>query len=694
MANFAKIRINFYTDTPPVDGYEVMVEFLDALSISVDQFTITFSDVNQGSGACLIDADSEARADNFRAAAQEIIGTTNFNYTIGSVSANQKYVDIEAKSFEIASIEGWTPNSAALGAFYEIQPPVEAFIVASITQSAAQLNPKMTHVRHSLTFENEQYPIHLRIGDVEDKQAATIADAWFEFPRWISGGALDFVRTVTATSDNNEADQITIPNVSTYEILPTTILSGLTTANATVNKQITNVGDIALIFQYALNIFIDSVETELFPFQSSNVFTELAPGNYRAYITDQLGGVATNDFQVSAGVLLGAPDPYFKIENANSLKAYNSDQGIYDNKRYIDQDYHNVEMQCYAQKVRKQDVLTTQIKTTYSNIAVSVKDVDGVEVAAPVPELKVLNTMLKDKRDCNLWRSGDALKTYITFDGGNQYTPDTTDIIGTYYPQNSALPTWAQSGMYVTIPAGTFEVQAIEYVTSISRWALVVESPLATAGPVAATCQSLYDLESFNIWEFDANLSALAEGYYFMDVTATDDNPNYPDVTWYFEPINLNTAHDMTVVIDYTHSANIEQMDYSTGIVNRLIVPARFIKWRPKIESERLTTDSNDTKILKSVQRRTSILEVVMVPQYLAEKISIATGHDNVKINGDSVVLVEEAEIEDNIDQNNPFYNMTLTMQVGESVTITDSMGIVSESAAVLGISNDEVIGV
>lgn len=610
-------------------------------------------------------------------------------------------MDVSIQSLTRMSVEATERGVeiiASNGNGYSVEITEEYFgiQITSITPSQAQDNPTMTHVRHTLVVSEARYPMQLRIGDIADKTANSISDLWFEFPRWTAGGSLDYARTVTATvSSPNETSQASIPNVSTYQHGGVSVLNGQTSGNATVTATIVNAGDIALAFQYALYLLVGGVETTFYPYQSSNVFADLPIGDYRSYITDQYGGIATYDFQLaSTGQEIDQPEPFFRIENANSLKFYNENEGIFDGMKFVDQAYINVEMQCYAQKLRHSDLITTQIKTCYRQVDATIYDIEGNQVAYPVPELKVQNTRIKDKRDCNLWRSSDGLKTYITFDGGNTYEPDTSTITGTYYPLNGALPQWAQTGMFVNIPAGTYEVKSIEYITSLSRWALVVEAFLATAGPVAAQCQSYYNVEAFDIWEFECNFAALPDGIYYVEAIGTDTDPNYPEIIWTSEIINLQQTHDNICVIEYSHSSNISQMDYSTGIINRLLVPGRFIKWRPQVETERSTSDTGYTTILKQTIKRTVPLEGVMVPQYLAEKIAIASGHNDLKIDGNVCVLVEDGEIEDKIDDNNPFYNLKYQFQVGEPVVITDSMGVVSESAAVLGASSSQVIGI
>lgn len=485
------------------------------------------------------------------------------------------------------------------------------------------------------------------------------------------------------------------PTVEKWIVVPQMDSTG---TECTLNSLITpidggGVADVDVILSWSFDgINYNSLSTPI---------TGLQPNaSYQVYVTDQFNGVRTVSFVATPSVdpeLIRGVDPFFKIENCNSLKYYegNAKSPFFDNAKMVDQLYYNIEMQCRKQPVLTTDIITTQIKSTYRDIVVSIVDVDGVEGQAPVVELKIQNTEKNDKRDAVMVRSIDGLNTCIYFGGGNLYTPDTTTVIGTYTGV-STLPSWCQIGMYVLITGGgdgLHQVTDIIYNTSFQKWMLVIDYALAEAS-IAGTCQSLYNTENYNIYEFDSTFGALPIGDYEIIVNATDEDPTFPPVQWRSEWIKSRATHKKHLTVTYSHDEPINKIDYSTGIEHILHVPARFITYSTKNDSERFDSDDGRVVTLKSINTRVITFETALIPQWLVEKLVYASGHDNLAINGYSCTLVEQPEITPKHEGNNPFYLFKMDLQLNESIIITDSTGIVSESANVLGSTQDTVLGV
>ena len=104
--------------------------------------------------------------------------------------------------------------------------------------------------------------------------------------------------------------------------------------------------------------------------------------------------------------------------------------------------------------------------------------------------------------------------------------------------------------------------------------------------------------------------------------------------------------------------------------------------------------DDGDIKLLKSIYSRVITLEVNPIPEWLIEKLMIATGQSNVDIQGLSATRKDQPEIESLMEQNNPLYTMTCDFNINKNISVTQSAGIVSESVAVLGATEETVIGV
>jgi hypothetical protein len=200
-------------------------------------------------------------------------------------------------------------------------------------------------------------------------------------------------------------------------------------------------------------------------------------------------------------------------------------------------------MHCYYQPVLTSNIITTQIKSSYRNIIAEVLNVDGQVVQTPVVTLKKQYTEQLDKRDCTFVRSVDGLNTYIYFDGGSVYEPNTLTVKETY-TGTSVLPSFCRVGMFVELIgtgiSGTYEVLDIIYDNTLQKWCLSIYYALPVA-TLAGITQSIYNVNEWNIYEFDFVASALS-GVYRIKVSATDTTVEFVPVLWYSEPIRVASS--------------------------------------------------------------------------------------------------------------------------------------------------------
>jgi hypothetical protein len=70
------------------------------------------------------------------------------------------------------------------------------------------------------------------------------------------------------------------------------------------------------------------------------------------------------------------------------------------------------------------------------------------------------------------------------------------------------------------------------------------------------------------------------------------------------------------------------------------------------------------------------------------------TTDGTVTIDGTAVKLFEDIEVTNLLDVNNPFYNVTAKMQLMQSTTITNNIGITTSSRPVIGVAAKKVLGV
>jgi len=571
-------------------------------------------------------------------------------------------------------------------------PPAAELEITSITPTTADGVDKCNNVRYDFTIDNDipaDYPIDI-ISPIE-KVCNTVDDLYFDYLRYPVPTAI----LVIQSAIGNTADLI-MPNVDKYDINGVTVIETFTGATATINIEITTIP--FAIYSLTTTYSLDDIS-----YQSSNVFYGLTPGSYTAYVLDNYGCKKSTTFEV-IGVTVDKPGPVFIIENANPLKFYKSTEFTacgeipnFDNSPISDQGYWNIEKQNYQQPVNQCDDVITQIKTTYETITINVVDCDNNIVQVPVVSLETENILQKDKRDCQL-KSGDTGKTNIYYITGNTYDPGTTDINGSYTLSNGVLPEWASdgniaSGITITLSStslnGTFTIEQSVYDEEIQGYALQINAVFTGTPGEAGITEAVYNEEDYNIYEFTIDFASIDEGIYKVYVYGTDTDPRYDDVLWISEEIFNYENHERTVLFRYSNPDNIQQIDYSTGVEFTFRVPARFVKYRNGGESENFVSDDGTKKQLKGVVIMEIQLETSLIPQYMVEKLFIASIHKNLYINGVKATLSEQGESEDLFSERNPFYTYVAWYQFGEPIEISDASGIISTTGRALEVSGN-----
>lgn len=689
--SFASVEIEI-TDTP-IAGENVSI----SLNAQTPYITETAQIVRASPAQFTLDADLITSSSN-------LVSALNADYTVGGLVASYPIspIDLAAEILYIDATEyGVTfaiinePSWASITITPEIVPSV--LEIDTITPTEADGVDKCGTARYDFTVNNATFPIDILTPVI--KTANNAGELFFDYERYpVPQVTLSIEDALAAT------DSILLPRVTTYSFDSVTVTEAFSSATVVLNYSIINLGDTSPSLEYSIN------NIDWF---SSNVFYGLLPGSFTAYMRDSFGCIHTLPFEV-VGVDVDKPLPSFNIENANGLKFFESPSSFnyittfpfLDNANINNQPYFNTEERCYKQRVLKSEPVTTQIKTPYETITVNVRDLITDEIVLnPIATEKVTNILLKDKRDCKI-KEGASGKTNIYFPSGNIYTPDTTDVIQTYSNPNLLLPEFLDSGtldsgVLVTLSNnailnGDFSVEDDVYDTEINGKCLQINGVYTgLSSGTDAHVQSLYNALDYNIWEFTINFNSLDEGNYYIEVIGTDDDPRYDTITWLSEPINSSdTQYEDTTLIEWYNTSNYAQMDYSTGIINKMRIPARFMLYTANGEKESFKTDSGKIIPLKKIIARDITLETDLIPQYINEKIDIATGHDVIKINGLEVAQEENGESEGLLAEQNRMYKYTGIFRLSDTTTIGNESGIVSDSGEVLGADSGSVIGI
>lgn len=427
---------------------------------------------------------------------------------------------------------------------------------------------------------------------------------------------------------------------------------------ATVTVEATNV--IGLELEYSLD---GSNWT------SSNVFTGQPEGAGLMWVRDQFGCEVAKDYVVTA---LGTRSPFLYISEANSLnfilqENINECEGVYSNVTNTFASKNNVLLpSCTETLISKCDPkITSQLKSNFENINVTLRSEVGVETEVPVVKMSG-NINRFQSMDCTIYNYGEN-QMGVFFTSGNTYAED--GQINGSYALNGNLPDFAVLGNYITINGNTYQIKSILYDdrSYIQKRVIVLEA--FYSGDIAsAIIDCYYDVLPYEVYQFDIDFSLLDVGLY--DVKVVNSSESMDDIIYLTENINVADNHEDTLPIVY-YNANNRDIFYKWKIENFIRVPYLGKSAVPKSESEISLGDNGayvvDSRIYKSYEIKFGDhVESIM------RKIEIATGCEFVFIAGEGFVGDDALEYE-RVGETN-LYTISKTMvQSGTNYSTRDT---------------------
>lgn len=382
--------------------------------------------------------------------------------------------------------------------------------------------------------------------------------------------------------------------------------------------------------------------------QSETIFNDVPEGENTLYVRDVYRCVkqfqVTNNGDTNGNIATA----YSYISESNSIRFINKvvhgNCGNYKNQFNTLSCEENVAIaNKYTQLFQTCDNdVRTQLKTSYDSVEAFAKDSNGNFVDLN-PTKIVSNIGISDKRDC----------TYYTFDGklailftsGNIYDYGTTTVIDTYV-LNGALPDYGVVGTWVETAYGTLQISNIRLDDSGQR-SLVFNATINIITPIIGTVQTIYNRETYDIWEFNTDMSL------FTDLTLTIgvrffssiSDPNFPDVFWISENILVKERHSRSIEVIWSNSKNTDIYFYS-GITMKNRLNLAFIKnWSGDGDIELQKTDSQVISI-DATNYNAIEFEALALTTGIIRKIVLALKHDNLIIENVPYKLAENPEIE------------------------------------------------
>ena len=246
-------------------------------------------------------------------------------------------------------------------------------------------------------------------------------------------------------------------------------------------------------------------------------------------------------------------------------------------------------------------------------------------------------------------------KLAVLYTTGNIYDYNTTDVISTYV-LNGALPEYGVIGTWVETAYGTLQIANIRLHDDGQR-SLIFNATINILSPIIGTIQTIYNRESYDIWEFDTDMSLFQNLTFTIGVRFFQNTPdvNFPDVFWISENILVKERYPRSIEVIWSNSKNTDLYFYS-GITMKNRLNLAFIKnlsgdgdiELQKTDSQVISIDATNYNAVE--------FEVLALTTGMARKILLALKHDNLIIENVPYKLAENPNVENQGDSN--FYRI------------------------------------
>ena len=417
-------------------------------------------------------------------------------------------------------------------------------------------------------------------------------------------------------------------------------------------------------------------------FQSSNTFTGILQGDYTFYVKDQFGCQVNKSITIPAFIDGGVGQRipysdlpskslsirYFKYIDFSNSTEYKNDENTQSNQLPYTQN-----ARLYNQLFKNSDtVITTQLKTNYENVVATVVDEELIEHDIEV--VKVVNySNLKDRRDAIIYPIDNANNQVgLYFNGVDNIYDYFSGAITGNVDLNGALPLWGLVGNFVFVNNAWFEISNVIFDESVSSYVIVITTTYVGL-PSVVEVSSIYNLEPYNIHEFNIDFSLFTNQKVQVNITQTDTNTSFPEVVYLSEIIEVAESYSDTLFMEYYNDKNTD-IFYATGIKNKIHIPIEFFSGGILGETTTERTDIN-TFLIDAEGYENDLIAFKLMPKQMMRKVIQALSHKFVFLNGVQYVKEESPEVVPVIGTNLYRVNAEMT----KSNAVYTSRGLVGD---------------
>lgn len=413
-------------------------------------------------------------------------------------------------------------------------------------------------------------------------------------------------------------------------------------------------------------------------YQESNVFPSLTPDTYTVYVKDAFGCVVSKNIVLDG--VTESTETIFSMSEINALRYSKVQQGAKKN--------HKNTLSCnelkkirypYIHKYLEDSIIPTQFKTNAQYINVFAFELGGTQ--------HPISTFIKTD---NIGKEARTTCTYHNIQGGRSAVyfgiVDILDVVTEDFISTTdfgfTLPEWANRvGQLVTISGAVGELRIDRIGYSDTYDAFIIEFGTAyTGAPIELNLYSKYNLQEYDVYEFDVVMAALPSSFNILVEVGTDvDNI---DFTYISERVKLVEDSDSLFKIKYYDIVNKGSMVYQTGIQFHLFLEG----WSDNVGDQKTEGYDGDTDffVTDNVVYDSRKWTFKGLSGEMITKLRLIVTHKILEINGILWKLSEVPEIKTN--EFNNYKTFSVLLKTGGDLALTDgNEALLDGSEAIAG---------
>lgn len=175
--------------------------------------------------------------------------------------------------------------------------------------------------------------------------------------------------------------------------------------------------------------------------------------------------------------------------------------------------------------------------------------------------------------------------------------------------------------------------------------------------------------ETFKAYNVTVPFLGLPEGYYYIQVTYTDENNVVNDI--FSNPIHVAPLHKDTLLITYHNSENNFSVVFTDDTIFNLRVEGTIQDFQPEADDQIYFDQERNSTKLSSIPYRVFTLYIGNasgVPDWMGDKVNRAMSTDSIKIDGKDFEKNEGAEWEVERLEEYPFAGYTIDIVPTENL--------------------------